>query len=433
VGAPEGRTGCSVRAYPSVVIAHDFLETYGGAERVTEELARAFPDAPVVALLGRESVAERMGIASRFRSVLPARERLLQRYRGLAPVLPNVARAVRLADADVLLSSSYGFSHRMRAPRGAVHVSYCHSPLRFAWSMTSSYRDRWAHGLLSARAFDAFAAWTRSSDRRSVRRIDRFLTQSPFTAEQIHRFYGRHAEVIGAPVDCQRFRPSAASPEDYFLLVARLVEPYKRVAMTIDAFRRLPQRLVVAGEGPELARLRRAAPPNVQFVGHLADGDLVPLMQRCAAAVFASLDDFGLVPLETMACGRPVLAYAGGGATYTVRPGLTGALFDAQTAEALGDAVRAFDPGAYDPVAIRRHALYWDAPAFRQRVVKAVREAAAGVGEGAAQSASGDSGEVRAWPGSRGHRFQDAQAGINGAPAHPLGHAEPSGDERTLA
>jgi glycosyltransferase involved in cell wall biosynthesis len=359
------------------VIAHDFMETYGGAERVTEEMAKAFPDAPVVAILGRHEVAARMEVAGRFRTLLPARTRVLRHYRLLAPFYGQLVDRVRLPDADVMLSSSYAFAHRMRTRNDAPRVCYCHSPLRFAWSMTDSYRQLWAAGRLTGPAFDLLASGLRRSDRRAARRVARYLTQSPFTAEQIRRFYGRDADVVGAPVDCQRFRPSGAPPEDFFLFCGRLIEPYKRVGMVIEVFRRLGTRLVVAGDGPARDQLRRAAPPNVEFVGHVRDEALVELMQRCRAAVFPSRDDFGLIPVEVMACGRPVLAYAGGGSMHTSVPGVTGELFHEQTVESLDAALREFEPESYDPARIRAHALRWDSRRFRERLVREVVEVAA--------------------------------------------------------
>lgn len=369
-------------ARPRVVIAHDFMEIYGGAERVTAEMARAFPEAPVVALLGRTEVAARMGIEGRFRSILPAWPLLLRQYRLLAPVLGLLADTRRLPPADVVLSSSYAFAHRLRSVDDAPRVCYCHSPLRFAWSMTEGYREERAHNSLTRRAFDLLAAAMRASDRRSAQPIREYLTQSPFTAEQIERFYGRRATVIGAPVDCDLFRPGEGPAGDYYLFCGRLIEPYKQVGIAIEAFRRVGARLVVAGAGPDLERLAASAPPNVEFLGHVADDRLVPLMQRCKALIFPSRDDFGLIPVEAMACGRPVLAYAGGGSLYTSVPGVTGELFDEQTADGIEAALRAFDPGAYDPARIREHARQWDSARFRERLVEHVAAAAEGAGGG---------------------------------------------------
>lgn len=360
-----------------VVIAHDFLETYGGAERVTQEMARAFPAAPVYAILGRASVARRMGIGDRFRSLLPARARLLRHYRLATPILPLVVDAVRLPEADALLTSSYAFALRFRTRDDAPQVCYCHSPLRFAWTMTQGYRSDRARGRLSAATFDLLASTMRRSDRRASARVSSFLTQSPYVADQISQFYGRQADVIGAPVDCDVFRPQpgAPDPDGYFLFAGRLIEPYKRVQAAIEAFRGLPHRLLVAGDGPALDRMRAIAPPNVEFTGFVGDGELVPLMQRCRALVFPSRDDFGLLPLEVMACGRPVLAYAGGGAQHTVLTGVTGEFFEFQTPEAIAEAVARFDPAAYDPQRIRAHALHWDSSVFREHLVAAVDKA----------------------------------------------------------
>ena len=360
-----------------VVVTHDFMETYGGAERVTQEIAAAFPDAPVVALLGRPAVARRMRVEDRFRSLVAPRPGVLRRYRLLAPVWGALAERAELPEADVVVSSSYAYAHRLRTPDRAPNVCYCHSPLRFAWSMTDGYRDRWAPTAPAARAFELVAAGARRADRRAAQEVHTYLTQSPFTAEQIQRFYARRAEVIGAPIDCDTFRPAdrATPPGEHFILVGRLVEPYKKVGVAVQAFRRLGRRLLIAGDGPALRELRAGAPPNVEFLGALEDEPLAELMRGCAAAVFPSRDDFGLVPLEVMACGRPVLAYNGGGGRYTVRPGVTGELFGPQTPDALVAAVEAFDPDAYDPAVIRAHAEQWDRRAFRARVAEAVQRA----------------------------------------------------------
>jgi glycosyltransferase involved in cell wall biosynthesis len=364
------RQGARVR----VVIAHDFMETYGGAERVTQELAALYPDAPVYAILGRQEVADRMGVGDRFHSLLPPSEPLLRHYRLLAPAFPRYLARCRLPAADILLTSSYAFAHRLATVNGAPQVCYLHSPLRFAWSMTDSYARTWAPGRARAAAFRRLAGTMRRSDLAASRRVGVFLTQSAFVADQVRRFYDREAVVVGAPVDCARFAPSPAPPRDYFLVCARLVEPYKRVTLVVDAFARLPhRRLVVAGDGPELDRLRARATPNVEFRGHVGDAELAGLMQRCRAAIFPSRDDFGLVPVEVMACGRPVLAHDRGGALHTVLPGVTGEHFGETTAAELAQIVDAFDAERYDPAAIRAHAVRWERDAFARNVDEVVR------------------------------------------------------------
>jgi glycosyltransferase involved in cell wall biosynthesis len=214
----------------------------------------------------------------------------------------------------------------------------------------------------------------RAGDLAASGRVGVYLTQSAFVADQVREFYGREAAIVGAPVDCGRFTPSARPAEDYFLICARLVEPYKRISLAIDAFARLPhRRLVIAGDGPELGRLRARAGANVEFRGHVRDAELVDLMQHCRATIFPSQDDFGLVPVEVMACGRPVLAYGGGGALHTVRAGVTGEHFADLRPDALAWLVDGFQPDRYDPAAIREHALRWERAAFGRGVDEVVR------------------------------------------------------------
>lgn len=365
----------SSTAGPRVVITHDFAEVYGGAERVTEVLAQEFPDAQVWTILGRESIAERMGISGRWHAMLPARERLLKRFRLLTPAYPALIASRRLPEADVVLSSSYAFAHYMRTVNDAPQVCYCHSPLRFAWSMTDAYQSIWSSGSVGDLGFRTLAGAMRRADRRAAGRVQEYLTQSPYTANQIERFYGKPAKVIGAPIDCSLFTPSTREREDFYLIVGRLIEPYKRVGIAVEAFRKLGLPLVVAGAGPALDELRRSAPPNVTFLGQQDDKSVVDLMQRARALLFPSQDDFGLVPVEAMACGTPIIAYRGGGATHTVVDGLTGTFFEEQTAEAIEQAIRDFDPAKLDHSAIRIHAEQWDVGAFRARVRAEVEKA----------------------------------------------------------
>ena len=362
---------------PHVVIAHDFSPTFGGAERIAAEIAAEFPEAEFWSLFGTREVAARMGVSDRFASVIPEWRPIVRHFRLLAPVYPAVVRARRLPAADVLLTSSFAFAHGFRTENDAPQVCYCYSPLRFAWTMTSQYRDRFASGRVGSTAFAGFASLMRGIDRRAAANVTRYVAESHYVADQIRTFYGRDADVVWPPVDTELFRQGPPGHDGYFLFCGRLVEPYKRPTLVVDAFRALPKlRLLVAGDGPELDRLRRSAPPNVEFLGQLSDDRLVPLMQRAAAVVFPSVDDFGLIPVETMACGRPVIAYAAGGALETIVAGETGEFFDAQELPPLVAAIEGFDPDAYDPVRIRLHAEGWGAPRFRTAIREIVEEVA---------------------------------------------------------
>jgi len=356
-----------------VLVAHDFAEAFGGAERVCGELGDLFATSTLWTIAGRDSVVERMGFTEH-RSLLPSRGWILRHYRALTPIYPALVRARDLPDADLLVTSSYAFANGFRTRNRAPHLCYCHSPLRFAWSMTEGYGANLRGGAPARVALRALAASMRTLDRRAAQRVTRFVANSRYVAEQLLRFYGVTAEVVHPPVDCSTFRPGAVEHEGFFLYCGRLIEPYKKPTLVVEAFRDLPHRLLVAGDGPELEKLKRIATPNVDFLGSLPTDELVSLMQRCAAAILPSRDDFGMVPVEAMACGRPVLAYAGGGALETVVPGLSGDLFGEQSAEALRSAVEGFDPGAYDPRAIRAHAERFGVERFRSEIASIAAE-----------------------------------------------------------
>jgi glycosyltransferase involved in cell wall biosynthesis len=242
--------------------------------------------------------------------------------------------------------------------------------------MTEQYQSIWSSNSIGDVAFRSLAAMMRRTDVKAAARVGTYLTQSPYTARQIEKFYGVEPQVIGAPIDCTVFKPGTSQREDFFLICGRLIEPYKRVGIAVEAFRRLGLPLIVAGGGPALEELRRDAPPNVTFTGELDDESVVDLMQRARALIFPSQDDFGLVPVEAMACGTPIIAYRGGGATHTVVDGFTGSFFDEQTPESIQQAVLDFPPGELDHSAIRIHAEQWDVNAFRARVRTAVERAA---------------------------------------------------------
>jgi glycosyltransferase involved in cell wall biosynthesis len=359
-----------------VIVTHDFFETFGGAERTTAEIAAAFPDAEVYAVLGRRAVAARMGIENRVNTVLAARPRLLAHYRLLAPAYPAIVRSARLPEADVIVASSYAYAHAFDTPNHAAKVCYCWSPFRHVWSAQETYAAHLPGGRLSRAGFGLFAAAARRADRAAARSVQVFLTASPFGAGLIEAAYGRQARILPPPVDGERFVPSIDGLGDYFLFVGRLVEAYKRPSAAVEAFARMPdRRLLIAGDGPAMAELRRRATPNIEFLGHLHDAELVAVMQRCQAAIFPSVDDYGLVPLEVNACGRPVLAVRAGGPMHTVVGGLNGEFLADQSAAAIVEAVSRFDPSRYEPVAVRAHVLKWDRAKFHDEIRAAAIEA----------------------------------------------------------
>jgi glycosyltransferase involved in cell wall biosynthesis len=351
------------------LLVHDFAFDFGGAERVTAALASAFPDARVLAVAGTDEVIEEMGLAGRAETILPL-GRFARSYRWLSPALPRIVR--RTVDEPVV-SSSYAFAHHVRSR--SLHVEYCHSPLRQLWIAEDRYRR--SGGRLFSLGMSAFGDYLRKADRDAVAHVDVIVASCENVRQRIETIYGREAQVVHPPVDLETFHPDGVAREtDLVLLVGRLVEPYKQVRSALDAFRTLPFRLVVVGEGRDARALRSAAPPNVSFVGRARDDELRRWYSRAAVVLFPSEDDFGLVPVEAMACGTPVVALDAGGARETVVHDVTGLRYGGPAE--LGPALEAAMNRNWDAEAIRRHAQSFGSDVFVERMQSIVEDARTG-------------------------------------------------------
>jgi glycosyltransferase involved in cell wall biosynthesis len=356
-----------------LAFVHDYLYVYGGAERTLEEAHRVWPGAPVHTLLYvREALPpsfREMDVRPTWVDRLPGRLRWQRAYAMLQPLAFG---GLRIRDADTLLSFASFGAKAVPAPPGGRHVCYCFTPPRFLWGPASGI-DRARLPAPARRANAVLERYLRRWDLGAARRVSRFITQSRYVAGRIRRVYGREAEVIPPPVDVQRF--AAASPRDggYFLIVSRF-EAYKRIDLAIRACSAVGSPLRIVGAGVDEARLRKVAgdSPHVRFLGPLPDRDVVDLMAGCRAFLYPGEEDFGLTAVEAQAAGRPVIAYAQGGALETVIPGLTGALFHEPSVEALAGAIAAFRPERYDPRVARRNAARFAPEAFRERLRQAV-------------------------------------------------------------
>jgi glycosyltransferase involved in cell wall biosynthesis len=295
-------------------------------------------------------------------------------FRYLLPFFPAAVGRFDLREYDLVLSSSHCVAKGARAGAGALHVCYCFTPMRYVWDLYDDYFGRRA-SLATRAVMPAVAAALRRWDRASSRRVHHFVAISQYVAGRIHRSYGRDADVIYPPVDVRRFPSADGPPEDQYFVVSALV-PYKRVDLAVAAANKLGRRLLVVGTGPERARLEALAGPTVEFLGWQSDEAVARLYGRCRALLFPGLEDFGIVPLEAMAAGRPVIAYGQGGALETI-VGLgtgpeppTGVFFGEQTVEALVDALRRFEANAhrFAPKALRARAEVFDRPRFKDRV-----------------------------------------------------------------
>lgn len=349
-----------------VLIVHEWLTNLAGSEKVVGSLRGLYPDSPVAtAVWWRPSIdwaGVRPSPIQRFVRGPDAHIRLL-------PLLPAGWASFRLPPADVVITSFHTFALYARVPRDVPHVVYCHTPPRFLWLSSQLAGERLP---LPAPLAAATAGVLRPLDARRARRPTAFVANSATTATRIRRAYGRDAAVVHPPVDVARFRAAlGSSVGDYHLLVSRLV-PYKQVDVAVRAFTELGLPLVVAGTGRDEARLKALAGPTIRFAGHVDDGDLVALMAGARALVFPGEEDFGIVPVEAMAAGTPVVAFAAGGATETVVDGESGVFFTEPTPDALASAVRRANGVAWDRPAISEATTRFDEARFHAEIAGVV-------------------------------------------------------------
>lgn len=355
---------------PPIALAHDYLNQNGGAERVVEQLHALFPDAPLYTSIydrARMPAAYRdWEIHSSFMQHLPG---VMRHHQPYLPLYPLAMASFDLTDYRLIVSSSSAFGKGVRVPPGALHICYCHAPMRFAWNY-AAYAAREGFGRAVDLGIRPLLAALRRWDRATSAHVDHFIANSRTVAVRIARIYGRDATVIYPPVETDRYAPPAGTPEEpepFFFLVSRLV-PYKRIDLAIRAANALGARLEIASTGRDRERLEAIAGPSVRFLGWISDDEKREKYARCTATLFPAEDDFGIAQLEAMAAGRPVVAYGSGGSAETVRDGVTGVLFPAQTVDAMADAMRRVQSERWDRETIIAHARRFDAAVFRTRM-----------------------------------------------------------------
>jgi glycosyltransferase involved in cell wall biosynthesis len=351
-----------------VALVHDYLNQYGGAERVLEALHDLFPEAPVFTSMYDPAAMppsyRSWDVRTSFMQRLPGVHRHHQIY---LPLYPLVFQRLRLQGYQVVLSSSSAFAKAVRPAPGALHVCYCHSPMRFAWNF-QQYAEREQIGPLLRWALTPLMAWLRCWDVATAKRVDVVVANSRAVAGRIRAWWGREASVIFPPVDVDRARPAPPGAiGDYFLLVSRLV-PYKRIDLALAAFKALELPLKVVGEGRDRAALMAQAGPTIEFLGQVSEDEKFHLYAHCRAAVFPAEDDFGIAQVEVQAAGRPAIALARGGALDTVIDGVTGVLFPEQTVESLIDAVRRFERLHFSPEELVRQARRFSRARFQDEM-----------------------------------------------------------------
>ena len=355
-----------------IAIVHDFLNQFGGAERVVEALHEIYPHAPIYTSIYDEKRMPKsfhsMDIRVSFMQKLPF---VFKLYRAYVLLYPLAFSRFDLSGYDVILSSSSSFAKGIKKREGQLHICYCHNPMRFVWR----YQD-----YIKGEAIPKFIKWllpyllypVRQWDLKTAESVDYFIANSRNVAQRINQIYERESDIINPPVETKIFKPSAVDRE-YFLVLSRL-NPYKRVDIAVRAFNKLGLPLKIIGMGPDQWKLRQLAVPNIEFIGKRLDRELGKYLAECRALIFPGEEDFGIVPLEAMASGRPVIAYEAGGALETVVEGETGLFFKPQTPEALMLAVRKFTKKKFDKENIRRQAEKFDKEIFKSKVKEFIEE-----------------------------------------------------------
>ncbi|WP_207457446.1 glycosyltransferase [Azospirillum sp. SYSU D00513] len=350
-----------------VAIVHYWLVGMRGGEKVVEALCDLYPGADVFTHVYRpEHISEtirRHHVHTSFIDRLPFSHRLYQKY---LPLMPLALEQLDLSAYDLVISSESGPAKGVLTRSDALHVCYCHTPMRYVWSGYHDYLS--SAGPLIRPLMPLVMHRLRQWDLTTAARVDHFIANSDTVAQRIWRAYRREATVIYPPVQTAHYPAESESGGNY-LFVSQLVR-YKHADIVVEAFNRMQKPLVVVGEGEEFARLKRIAGPTVQLLGRCSDEELARQYATCRALVFAAEEDFGIVPVEAMAAGKPVLAFSRGGATETVKDGITGLFFDEQTPEAIMDLVDRFEEQAdvFQPDIIREHAARFSKTVFNNRM-----------------------------------------------------------------
>lgn len=357
-----------------VAIIHDWLVNYAGSERVLEQILLLYPDADLFSIVdflpaGQTGFICNKPVKTSFIQGLPFAK---TKYRQYLPLMPIAVEQFDLSGYDLVISSSHAIAKGVITGPDQLHISYIHSPVRYAWDLQHQYLresglDKGIKGWLAKWILHRIRIW----DVRTANGVDEFIANSQFIARRIEKVYRRESTIIYPPVDMQGF-PLREKKEDFYLTASRMV-PYKKIDLIIEAFSQMPdKKLVVIGDGPDYNKVRSKAAKNITLLGYKASGELRDYMQRAKAFVFAAGEDFGIAPVEAQACGTPVIAYGKGGVLETCIDGKTGVFFKEQTSESLKAGVKRFVEmeDTFDPKEIRRNAERFSTDRF-QREFKA--------------------------------------------------------------
>ncbi len=361
--------------FPRVAVVHDWLTIPGGSERVVLELLEMFPQAELFTSVYDPSpwpaqITERV-VHSSFLNRIPG---AVRHYPKLLPLMNMAFRSFDLSSFDLVLSSSHACAKKVRTPQHALHVCYCHTPMRYAWE--EGFLEGEQVGRAMRLALPPLLAWLRRTDLAGAAEPDVFVANSRHVAQRIQRYYGRSAEIVHPPVDVDHFLGLERRTGDFYFAFGRVV-PYKRIDLAVAACARLGRRLKVAGDGRALDGVRAAAPTGegIEFLGKVSAEERDRLLGGARALLFPGEEDFGIVPVEAQAAGLPVIAYGVGGAGETILDGRTGVLFAEQSASALAAAIERFEGLTLDESAVRENARRFGRERFRAEMAGVIDRA----------------------------------------------------------
>ena len=355
-----------------VALVHYWLTKMRGGERVLEAFCEMFPQADIYThVVDRSQLSDtitRHEIKTSFISKLPFAKSQYQKY---LPFMPRALEELDLSSYDLVISSESGPAKGVITDPDAFHLCYCHSPMRYIWDLYPHYLNE--AGFLARQAFPGIAQRLRTWDVTSAARVDQFVANSSFVQRRIQKFYRRDSEVIHPPVAVSDFASAQKDgPGEYYLAAGELVG-YKRFDLVVDAFTRLNKRLVVVGDGEQRKDLERRAGETSEFLGRVDFSELKQRFGACKALVFPGEEDFGMIPVEVMAAGRPVIAYGKGGALDTVIDGQSGVLFHEQSEAALLAAIERFEQMSFAPDQLQRHAHTFGPDAFKSKIAAVLK------------------------------------------------------------
>src|SRR5260370_6046878 len=340
----------------------------GGAERVADAMHDSFPGAPMYTTVALpKSLPQRLRTADIRPSPMQRLPSIERRFRHYFMLYPFAVENFDLSSYDLIFSSSSGYAKGVHRRRNAIHVCYCHTPMRWVWRYEDYVaRERFGG---TVRSLLPMCLWgLRKWDLRASQQPNYYIANSHLVARRIKKIYGREAFVIPPPIEVDRFQPSN-EVDDYYLVLSRLM-PYKRIDLAIEACNRLDRRLIIIVDGPDRERLEKLSWPKTEFLGRQTYRIVNFHASRCRALLFPGEEDFGMAPLEANAAGRPVIAYRGGGAVETVVEGVTGVFFDEAKSAAMIEAIEEFESLSWDQFALRQHAEGFDSSVFAFRVLQ---------------------------------------------------------------